>query len=155
MTLCEARNPFGASWGADDTIVFGQGREGILRVSSAGGTPEGLVAMSAEESYAHGPQVLPDGKSLLFTLGDGTNWDDAQIVVQSLTTGERRVLIEGGTDTRYVSTGHLVYALRGTLMALPFDAARLEVTGGPVSLVEGIATAAGAASFSIWLSAGV
>jgi len=153
VTLCKARNPWGASWEANDTIVFGQGREGILQVSAAGGTPEVLVPTSSIDGVAHGPQILPDGKSLLFTIDDGiyTNWDNAQIVVQSMTTGERRVLIEEGTDARYVSTGHLVYALRGTLLAVPFDAARTEVSGGPVSLVEGVATAGmwtGAAHFS-------
>jgi Tol biopolymer transport system component len=153
VTLCDAANPFGASWGADDTIVFGQRREGILQVSSAGGTPEVLVPGSTIEGLAHGPQILPDGNSLLFTIGDGSTWDDAQIVVQSLTTGERQVLIEGGTDARYMSTGHLVYALRGTLLAVPFDAARLEVTGGPVSIIEGVATAlpafTGASHFTV------
>jgi len=153
LTLCEAVNPWGASWGANDTIVFGQGRKGILQVSSAGGTPEVLVPTSSIDGVAHGPQILPDGKSLLFTIDDGinTSWDNAKIVVQSLTTGERRVLIEEGTDARYVATGHLVYALRGTLLAAPFDEARLEVTGGPVSLIEGVATAGiwtGAAHFS-------
>ena len=82
-------------------------------------------------------------ESLLFTIGDGSNCDDAQIVVQSLTTGERRVLIEGGTNARYVPTGHLVYARRGALLAVPFDADQLEVTGGHVSLIEGVATTAG------------
>jgi Tol biopolymer transport system component len=153
MTLCEAGNPFGASWGGGDTIVFGQGREGILQVSAAGGKPEVLVPASSIEGIAQGPQILPDGKSLLFTLGDGGDWNDAQIVVQSLATGERRVLIEGGTDARYVPTGHLVYALRRSILAVPFDADRLEVTGGPVSLVDGVATGygalTGAAHFSV------
>jgi Tol biopolymer transport system component len=152
VTLCEAVGPRGASWGTDDTIVFSQGGRGILKVSSAGGTPEVLVPASSIEGYAHGPQVLPDGKSLLFTMGHRANWDDARIVVQSLTTGERRILVEGGTGARYVSTGHLVYAFQGSLLAVPFDAARLEVTGRPVSLVEGVASTpqsfSGAANFS-------
>ncbi len=109
--------------------------------------------MSSIEGYAHGPQILPGGEALLFTItGVRRSWDEAQVVMQSLVTGERRVLIEEGTDARYMSTGHLVYALRGTLLAVPFDAVRLEVTGGPVSLVEGVATAeyalTGAAHFS-------
>ncbi len=74
-------------------------------------------------------------------------------MAQSLETGERRVLIEGGRDARYVPTGHLVYALEETLLAVPFDLARLEVTGGPVPVVEGVrgvinATGAAHASFS-------
>ena len=74
-------------------------------------------------------------------LGDGLRWDDAQIVVHSLETGERKVLIEGGRDARYVPTGHLVYVLEGTLLAVPFDVDKLEVTGGPIPMAEGVRTA--------------
>ena len=58
--------------------------------------------------------------------------------MQVLKTGERKTLVTGGSDARYVPTGHLVYALSGVLFAVPFDARRLEVRGGPVSVVEGI-----------------
>ena len=151
VSLCEAQNPWGARWGADDTIVFGQRGAGIMQVSADGGTPEVLVAVDGTGEVAHGPQVLPGEEAVLFTLGDGTNWDDAQIVVHSLETGERKVLIEG-RDARYVPTGHLVYVLDGTLLAVPFDVDELEVTGGPVPMVEGVMTgtaASGAAQFSV------
>jgi hypothetical protein len=100
---------------------------------------------------AHGPQMLPGGDAVLFTLATGEAWDDARIVVQSLASGRRKVLFEGGRDARYVFTGHLVYAREGTLLARPFDAAKLEVTGGPVSLVEGVAVSPSiaAAQFNI------
>ena len=152
VTLCDTGNPFGASWGADDTIVFGQGAGGIFQVSAAGGTPELLIPMDADNSErAHGPQILPDGKTVLFTLAHGEDWTDAQIVVQSLDTSERRLVIEGGTDARYLPTGHLVYALAGNLLAVPFDLDRLEVIGGPVPLVEDVrhATGTGGANFDI------
>ena len=144
VTGGEAGNPYGASWGADDTIVFGQGLDGILRVSANGGTPELLIPMDSEKTEGfHGPQMLPDGKTVLFTLLPTaiSSWDESQIVTQSLETGERRILIEGGTDARYVPTGHVVYALAGTLLAVPFDLERLEVTSGPVPAVEGVARA--------------
>ena len=152
VSLCEAQIPWGARWGADDTIVFGQRGAGILRVSANGGTPEVLIPLEGTEEVGHGPQVLPGEKAMLFTLGDGTNWDDAQIVVHSLETGERKVLIEGGRDARYVATGHLVYVLDGTLLAVPFDVDELEVTGGPIPMAEGVMTAGsrtGAAHFSV------
>ena len=155
VTLCDASNPLGARWGADDTIVFGQGAAGIFQVPGAGGTPELLIAVNAEQAErAHGPQVLPGGAAVLFTLaGEGgfQAWNDAQIVVESLDSGERRVVIDGATDARYLPTGHLVYALAGTLLAVPFDVDRLEVTGGPVPLVEGVrhATLTGAANFDV------
>jgi len=154
VTLCEADPPFGASWGADDTIIFAEGTGGVLRVSADGGTPETLIPMdSAKNEYAHGPQMLPDGKTVLFTLRAGGTWDEAQIVAQSLETGARSVLIEGGSDARYVPTGHLVYALGDTLLAVPFDVSQLQVTIGPVPIVEGVAradvpTGAAHASFS-------
>jgi len=60
-----------------------------------------------------------------------SSWDAAQIVAQSITTGERTVLIEGGHDGRYLSTGHLVYALNNALFAVPFDVGSRQVTGKP------------------------
>jgi len=140
VTLCEASNPLGASWGPDDTIVFGQGADGIWKVSASGGTPEVLITVdSTKGEIAHGPQFLPGGKAMLFTIRTpGISWDQAQIVVQSLETGEQSVLINGGTDARYLPTGHLVYAQAGTLLAAPFDRGRLEVTGGSVPIVEGV-----------------
>ena len=143
VTLCEAGNLFGASWGADDRIVFGQGSEGIFQVSANGGTPELLISVDREEQgeLAHGPEILPGGDAVLFTLFTGSGiWDDAQIVVQSLVTGERKVLINGGRDARYVPTGHLVYGQEGTLLATPFDVVRLEVTGDRVPIAEGLSS---------------
>ena len=58
--------------------------------------------------------------------------------MQSLESDERRVLIEGGADARYVPTGHLVYALGNVLYAIAFDADSLTVSGGPVPIVEGV-----------------
>ncbi|MDA2938096.1 hypothetical protein MYX75_07535, partial [Acidobacteria bacterium AH-259-A15] len=43
VTLCDAENPYGASWGADERIVFGQGPEGIFQVPATGGTKELLI----------------------------------------------------------------------------------------------------------------
>ena len=144
VTLCDATNPFGASWGSDDTILYGQ-YEGIMRVSANGGAPELIIPTEASEQV-HGPQMLPGGEWVLFTLtsASGTaRWDEAQIVVQSLDSGERKILWEGGSDARYVPTGHLVNALEDVLFALPFDLASLEVSGRPVSIVEGVRRAIG------------
>ena len=119
-----------------------------MKVSQNGGKPELLVSVNGDE-LAHGPQVLPDGQTVLFTLAKGTSsdrWDKGHIVVQSLRSGERKTLIEGGSDARYLPTGHLVYALGGVLFAVPFDLTRLEVKGGPIPIVEGVRRAIGAAT---------
>ena len=139
MTLTEIGALYGATWGTDDIITFGQGPDGIWQVPGSGGTKQVLVTSdSMDRNDAHGPEILPGGKAVLFTARRNANWDDSQIVVQDLETGERRVLVEGGTDGRYVPTGHLAYFRDGTLFAVPFDLARLEVTGGPVPIVEDV-----------------
>jgi serine/threonine-protein kinase len=132
-------NLFGASWAPDSTILFGQ-PDSIYRVSADGGTPKRVVA-AQEGERVYGPKLLPDGDSVLFSLTATASWDDAQIAVQSLSTGERTELLAGGTAAHYVPTGHLVYALADGLFAVAFDAATLTVSGGPVSLVQGVARA--------------
>ena len=146
LVICAVTNPLGATWGTDDMILFGQ-PEGIMRVSASGGTPE-LVIKANEGERIDGPQLLPHGDSVLFsvtTASGPTLWDQAQVVVQSLQTGERTVVLRGGSDARYVPTGHLVYALEGGLFAVAFDADRLEVQGGAVSVVDSLMRAGGGA----------
>src|SRR5262245_36113134 len=69
------------------------------------------------------------------------NWDRARIVVQSLKSGERKVLIDGGTAAHYVPTGHIVYALGSTLLAIPFDIHKRQTIGGSVPVVEDVGRA--------------
>ena len=120
-----------------------------MRVAENGGTVETLVTGG---QLMQSPQLLPGGDGLLFAVGQigAVGSYRAQIVVQSLKTGQRRTLIDGGADPRYVPTGHLVYALGGVLFAVPFNVRRLEVTGGPVPVVEGVrrTSVTGAALFA-------
>jgi Tol biopolymer transport system component len=154
VTICPADVPFGLRWNTDG-IVFGQGSKGVMRVSANGGRPEVLVSVKNGE-VAYGPQVLLDGEWVLFTIATAATrdgWDKAQIVVQSLKTSERKTLVSGGSDGRYVPTGHLVYALGGVLFAVPFDLQHLNVTSGPVPIVEGVSRSntgsTGVAHFSV------
>ena len=151
-TICDAEFPLGISW-SQDGIVFGQVSKGVMRVSPTGGEPE-LLARVDEGEAALGPQILPGGNALLFTLTSGITtlmrlpdnlssfnavWDKARIVVQSVKTGARRTLIEGGSDARYLATGHLVYTVGGTLRAAPFDLSQLTLSGGGAPVIEGVA----------------
>jgi serine/threonine-protein kinase len=144
VEIIELRSrPRGVHWTAADTIVFGQ-QNGIFQVSADGGAPERLteVDRSAEEYQHTLPRMLPGGEAVLYTVQRALfRWEDADIVVQRIDTGERTVVVEGGADARYVDTGHLVFVRSGTLMAVPFDLNRLEVTGGEVSLVDGVTQA--------------
>ena len=53
-------------------------------------------------------------------------------------TGRRTVLHHGGTQGRYVATGHVVFYHQGTLFALPFDPGTLGITGSQFPVLEGV-----------------
>jgi Tol biopolymer transport system component len=144
----------GGSWGNDGQIIFAPDTTtGLWRVPVSGGAPESLTTLdgSKSEGSHRFPHHLPGGSAILFTVGTGGSWDDARIEMLRLDTRERKILIEGGSDGRYVPTGHIVYVRAGALMAVPFDLDRLEVTGPPFAVVEGVmqsADNAGAAHIS-------
>jgi serine/threonine-protein kinase len=131
--------PTGLSWG-EGGILFGQGDRGIYRVPSGGGTPERVASVEAGE-VAYGPQVLTGGDALMFTVASDAGadrWDTARIVVHSISSGERRTLITGGSDARYLPSGHVIYAVSGTIYAVAFDAASQTLRGDPVPVLTGV-----------------
>jgi serine/threonine-protein kinase len=135
-------NPFGLSWESDRTLYYGQ-PGGIWRVSANGGTPERIIEIEAGQQV-YGPQLLPGREWLLFTLArsPGVNrWNQADIVIQSLATGEQRVLRSGGHDARYLPTGHLTYVSENVLFASAFDVSTLTLADARVSLVQGVRSA--------------
>ncbi len=142
VTLCDASTGRGGSWGEDGNIIFAPTRRsGLSRVSSAGGTPEAVTTLDEEKGeIAHRwPQVLPGGKVVLFTVESaGRTFEEATIQVQSLETGEKKTLQQGGYYGRYLPAGHLVYVSERTLFAAPFDLGRLEVTGPPAPILENV-----------------
>jgi len=151
ITLCDARGATG-TWWEDGTIAFAHdaGGVGLQRVPAAGGTPEPLTKLEPGEVTHRSPQALPDDKAVLFTshtVAEG--FDDASIVVQPLPSGPRRIVQRGGFHGRYLRSGHVVYIHEGTLFAVPFDKDRLEVTGPPAPVVEGVSntTSGGGARF--------
>jgi len=172
VTLAEAVEfPLGASWASNDQIFIGQGPKGILRVPGGGGKPETLIAAKAGE-ILDGPQLLPGGEDLLFTVAavggaaPTARWDTAQVVVQNLQSGNRKVVVQAGSEGRYASTGHLTYVVGATAYAIPFDLKRMEPSGGPVPMFDGVRrsaqsqTAAAQYSFSddgslVWVPGGV
>ena len=129
ITVCEAPSPRGGSWNEDGVIVFASpSRAALSQVSEDGGTPEPVTVLDTErgETSHRLPMFLPCGKAVVFVAE--LTGRDARVVVQSLETGERRVVIEEATLPRYSPTGHLLYVQGGATMAAPFDLERLELT---------------------------
>jgi serine/threonine-protein kinase len=133
--LCAASNPYGLRW-EEEGLVFGEEGKGILRVSADGGAPEVLVANTAD--MVSSPQLLPDNRGVLFSIKKkDETWDQGQVVVQT-PGGKRQTVMTEAADGRYLSTGHLLFARQGVLLAAPFDLDRLATTGDPVPVVEGV-----------------
>ncbi len=125
-------NPVAPMWNDDDTIVYGQyGTGKIMRVAASGGTPELLLEITGNMTFS--PQVLPDGKTVLFSQYQSSGY---RAFVQS---GQRKPLLAAqGFFARYVPTGHIAYMEGNSLFAVPFDSGRLVVTGRPVAMVDGV-----------------
>ena len=156
VPVCRADNVFGMTWD-ESGILIGQGAKGIIRCSVTGGeAPQQLATVEVGEE-ADGPQILPGGNTLLFTIAktaEGpSRWDTARVVVQSLGSGERKTVFEGGSAARYIPTGHLLYVRGGTVFAVPFDVSRGRVSGQAVAVVQGVRRTAegftGGAQFAV------
>ena len=67
-----------------------------------------------------------------------------------MTSGQRKTVQRGGFYARYLPSRHIVYMHEGTLFAVPFELKRLEVTGQPAPILEGMVanSGTGGAQFS-------
>ncbi|HEX8029200.1 MAG TPA: protein kinase, partial [Vicinamibacterales bacterium] len=151
--VCDAADGLGASWSSSGTIVFASATGAPLqRVSAEGGpvTRATELNISSGEFSHRWPEFLPDGDTVLFTVGTVGEWGEAEIVAQSLSTGARAPVIKGGSNPRYLASGYLAYAHDRAIWIVPFDASRHAVSGTPVRALEGVAISAdGAAQFAV------
>ena len=134
-----------ATWGPDGMIYFSQG-DVIHRVDPAGGPSEAVTTPTEGRQHRY-PSVLPDGRGLLVSItAGGPAPAESRIAVVGPEGGEAREILTG-TMARYSPTGHVIFtSADGTLMAAPFDARRLEVTGPSVALIDGVVVKSGSAS---------
>ncbi len=141
IRITETDNAYGGNWGPDDTIVFARGgRSGLWRVSAEGGQAQVLTTPeSGQGELAHRwPEVLPNGRAVLFTAWSGSD-ESSHIAMVSLETGEVTTLLRGGSQPRYSATGHIIYAAGNTLQAVGFDLDRLELTStNPIPVLENV-----------------
>jgi serine/threonine-protein kinase len=155
-TVCNVDSPAGFAWADDDTIYFvGAVPGGVMRVPAAGGPPNEVAKIDfakGERTHRY-PCALPGSNAVLFTVTtpDADTFDDARISVVNVATGQRKTVVEGGTHPRYSPSGHLVYARGGNLLAIRFDPKRLEATGQPFIVLEGVVMSrnSGVANFDI------
>jgi serine/threonine-protein kinase len=142
-TICDASLIIGASWGENGVIVASvlANGGGLTSIPESGGAQQSVTKLGVNESDHILPQVLPGGKTVLFTASRAAGLsEDANIEVVSLKTGVVKTLLSGGYYGRYLATngltGHLVYVHQGVLYAVAFDPVRLEVRGMPEPILE-------------------
>ena len=129
--------PLGISWAKDGFIYYGRGAEGIWRMPESGGKAELVKAMQPGQ-HAHGPQLLPGGRWLIYTRATRVNgWNDASIVAVRPDGDEERVVIEPAHDARAVP-GYLLFVHDGLLRAMSFDESAASVSGEPLLLAEDV-----------------
>ena len=137
IVLSSAPDPQGGSWGSDGTIVFSSA-DVIQQISAAGGMPTPIVERQAGEQSLSRPLLLPGGRHVIyhaFRLGEPHS-----LFVSSLESGVRRPLLMADAMNVGYARGHLLFLQGTSLMAQPFDAARLDVTGAPFPIAAAIRT---------------
>jgi serine/threonine protein kinase/Tol biopolymer transport system component len=145
VMLASPFNPLGVRWD-DSGILLADPMSGeLVRLSADGGDREVLVR-AKEDEIIWSPQVLPDREHVLFSVGDRTAGRSASpdVVVQSIRSGERHVVIRGGSGARFVGSGHILYFADGGLFGVPFDERRLETAGERTPLIHDVRSGSGA-----------
>jgi serine/threonine protein kinase/Tol biopolymer transport system component len=157
VAVAEARAPRGLSWAPDGSLFFSPlYTSPLFKVVATGGKPVAVTTLDAAkgERSHRWPQVLPDGRTVIFTVGiagSPGDYDGANIDAQRFDTGERRTLLRGARMARYTALGYLVYQRAKTLLAVKFNPERLETIGEPFAIQEGVGgePSSGAGYFSV------
>ncbi|HVP50125.1 MAG TPA: protein kinase [Candidatus Bathyarchaeia archaeon] len=146
ITLCDATLGFGGSWAPDGQIYFSTDYSSkIFKVDDGGGAPLTATGKGWEMIPSMFPDVLPDGRSVLFST-------QISFLIGALDLRSQvgTVVLRGGTFPRYLPTGHILFARRGTVQIVPFDVHRLRVQGPPALFVDNVRTERdGAAQFTV------
>lgn len=146
----------GGAWGADGMIVFGFSKPGmpLMRVPATGGAPVPIIAPDPDHpSLSLSPSFLPDGRHFVYEFCPDPPYkcgiylrsldarpeerDTKPLIAAEFAThpGDTAVAYAVSPDPNF---GYVLFERDGSLMALPFDARRLEAAGLPVLVAAGI-----------------
>ena len=146
----------GGSWNRDGVILF-EIDNNILRVSASGGTPVRVLPERPRGEGVAFPAFLPDGRHFLYFRGS-QNADVQGIYLGDLDAKpeqqSQQRLIQATTSPAYAASpdgksGYILFLRQGTLMAQPFDASHLKLTGEPVPIASQVAALNSLGHFSV------
>ncbi len=151
ISLCDAPDPRAGTWNRDGVIVFApMANAALQRVSAAGGVPSAATTLGQGEAVHMRPFFLPDGQHFLYRPSTAPGGGPAY--VGSLNSAERKFLINADSSNVVYSEGHLLFLRENTLMAQPFDAQRLVLTGDAFPIAENIRDSGTTSAAGILLS---
>jgi len=139
--------PRGAVWTTDGRIIFAdrQAESGVILVAPASGG--NAAVLPAPPGSLWWPSLLPgeewivgsseDRRLVLWSLKEKRGYRLSIAGPVPLESSDTVSLV-AGSYPRYVASGHLLYLVGNTLMALPFDPRRLRVLGPPAPVVQGV-----------------
>jgi serine/threonine-protein kinase len=143
VVICDSCPGYAFTWGSDDSVRFyaappndTQGRA-LMVVSARGGAPRIFAEPeSSSGERFRSPILLPGRRTVLFALFKGKT---SRLAALNLDTGVITRFDQVGFSPQWVDRGFVVLSNEdGTLVALPFDAARVRPTGPPVTIVRDI-----------------
>jgi len=145
QTVCDLPAQYrGGAWSSAGVIIFGSAGRGLMRVSEAGGTPAPLTGLTRSDIEHSVPAFLPDQHHFLYFRrgGENTGIYIGSLDAKSDQQGSKRLLAsDGGAAYALLpdsKSGHILFGREGSLMAQPFDPAKLETTGDAVPIAEGL-----------------
>jgi len=149
VTLCSVSSHRGGTWGPDDTIVFGRIPGGLRWISANGGVPMPLTQPASGETDHIRPYFLPATRQLLYRVtGQGSR--NNSYYVMSLGSSERQLVLQTEAGNVIYAAGHLLFMNGNNLVAQPFDAKRLIVTGQAVPIAENVRLSDGRPAFGVF-----
>ena len=139
VTLTDKANTSSADW-ADDGYIYFEVDSGLGRMRATGGETEPVykIDKKQKEIATEWVHVLPGAGGALFRLRHvGQGPADFEIMATHLPKGPAKHLVRGVYAT-YAGGYLLVVTSDGKLIGIPFDPKKLEMTGAPIALLEGI-----------------
>jgi serine/threonine-protein kinase len=140
LPLCEAPGGRGGHWGKDDRILFASRMGGfdLHQVAATGGVPQPFHTIDRHVNSYYWPHCLAGTGAALAIVGKGLTYDKYSVAVVPPDSSEMRLLTAGDRTPTYVPTGHILYSLDTSLLALRFDINKLEPRGDPFAVLEGL-----------------
>ena len=141
ITLCDAPDNRGGTWNQDGLILFAPTNTSVLqKVSASGGLPAPATVLGQGELGQIRPSFLPDGRHFLYSTIAPRPGLGGPIYLGSLDSTERKELFNANSANAVYTQGYLLFLRETTLVAQPFDARRLVLTGDAFPIAERIRT---------------